>query len=378
MSQIGNPRSFRRAAVKWMAAATATACIVLAVVSYSRFFVWEHALSATSWYQVVVRDANVGLVRVAASFPDERPDGFSLDQHVLGWQRMPVAGTWSWFNREVAPTDAVRIRESKVNCSLYMIAALTLFAGLVWPILWRNRWRAPLLVREIFRPSDLAIERRPLRRKLKRFVAGAVLLLFVGSVALSATDVVEQWVWPMEQRSITLRMSQRAPVKTTFYASTPWSIELSDGAQVDIYVLKRSLRMMLLEPSDGTTIVPGRRWMVERFGVRLMFRGSAAPMTSLRLDPKPGAWYVETSATIPMWMLAALSALMLSVLFLRGPWRRHQRVLRNHCQCCGYCLTGLISPRCPECGTAMIATETGWRPRKPGEFVDVLDDVVEV
>ncbi len=51
----------------------------------------------------------------------------------------------------------------------------------------------------------------------------------------------------------------------------------------------------------------------------------------------------------PIW-----SALFLSVgiatLFIRGPVRRHRRRRRNHCLHCGYNLTGLSDPRCPECG----------------------------
>ncbi len=375
MSQVENRRSLRRAAVKWSAAATATTLLAVAVASYFSFGVWEYAPSSTSWYQVVVRDANVGMVRVAASFPDERPDEFSLDEHVLGWQRMPVVSWWLWLNRERTATDSVRIRETKANCSLYILAALTIFAAFVWPSLWRNRWRAPLLSREMYRPSDLAVERRPLRRRLKRFAAVMGFLLFAVFAALSVTDVVERWAWPMESVSIMFPTGNTS-IPTTIHASTPWSTELASGAFVKVYVQSRSMRLQLLESVDA--LVPGGGWAVEWLGLHVMYRSFAGPMTSMLLNPAPGAKYVETSASIPTWMPATILALMLGIVFLRGPWRRHQRVVRGDCLRCGYCLTGLVNPRCPECGTEMVATNTGWRPRVPGEIVRALSEEVEV
>jgi hypothetical protein len=52
----------------------------------------------------------------------------------------------------------------------------------------------------------------------------------------------------------------------------------------------------------------------------------------------------------PFW---APSGLLLSVpltALLRGPVRRRRRRRRGECVKCGYSLTGLTLPRCPECG----------------------------
>lgn len=62
----------------------------------------------------------------------------------------------------------------------------------------------------------------------------------------------------------------------------------------------------------------------------------------------PGADHVIAS----LWLLsAALCLLGLPLLrALLTTWRRSRRCRQNHCIACGYSLTGLALPRCPECG----------------------------
>ncbi len=54
----------------------------------------------------------------------------------------------------------------------------------------------------------------------------------------------------------------------------------------------------------------------------------------------------------PLWLPLVLFAAYPVVTFVRGPLRRRRRKKRGHCLTCGYNLTGLTEPRCPECGTA--------------------------
>ncbi|MHC4094085.1 MAG: hypothetical protein ACYSVY_28055 [Planctomycetota bacterium] len=52
----------------------------------------------------------------------------------------------------------------------------------------------------------------------------------------------------------------------------------------------------------------------------------------------------------PLWLPFALFALYPAVAFIRGPLRRWRRSRKGLCVKCGYNLTGLPEPRCPECG----------------------------
>jgi hypothetical protein len=53
---------------------------------------------------------------------------------------------------------------------------------------------------------------------------------------------------------------------------------------------------------------------------------------------------------VPTWMPFLLFAAYPTLAFIRGPLRRHRRRRRGLCLKCGYDLTGLPEPRCPECG----------------------------
>jgi hypothetical protein len=53
--------------------------------------------------------------------------------------------------------------------------------------------------------------------------------------------------------------------------------------------------------------------------------------------------WISKPAVISAFILAA-------ILFLRAPFIRRRRKRRNQCLQCGYDLTALTSPKCPECG----------------------------
>jgi hypothetical protein len=75
-----------------------------------------------------------------------------------------------------------------------------------------------------------------------------------------------------------------------------------------------------------------------------------------------GTWHTQVrdgwrtnEARAVLWPAIPLLGAFPLVAFFRGPLRRYRRQRRNLCVQCGYNLTGLIEPRCPECGTPIRA-----------------------
>ncbi len=75
-----------------------------------------------------------------------------------------------------------------------------------------------------------------------------------------------------------------------------------------------------------------------------------SPKARMPLVMMPNTGYV----IVPIWFLTLLILAYPFLILIRGPMRRRRRRLRNECIHCGYSLTGLIEPRCPECGGANV------------------------
>lgn len=61
-------------------------------------------------------------------------------------------------------------------------------------------------------------------------------------------------------------------------------------------------------------------------------------------------WNTFIRAPVTMLVIALLA--YPAAAFIRGPLRTKRRAKRGLCVHCGYNLTGLTEPRCPECGTS--------------------------
>lgn len=94
-----------------------------------------------------------------------------------------------------------------------------------------------------------------------------------------------------------------------------------------------------------------------------------APSYKMRFPP----WFyskvglplgVERTLVMPSWVWLMLFGLWPFWAFVRGPLRRARRRATGCCRKCGYNLTGLTQPRCPECGEWFDSTVSFLRHRK--------------
>ncbi|UCC30822.1 MAG: hypothetical protein JSU86_00815 [Phycisphaerales bacterium] len=60
-----------------------------------------------------------------------------------------------------------------------------------------------------------------------------------------------------------------------------------------------------------------------------------------------------------LWYVGVVLAFCPSITFVRGSLQCRRRQKRGLCVKCGYNLTGLPEPRCPECGTPIESTQGG-------------------
>jgi hypothetical protein len=114
-----------------------------------------------------------------------------------------------------------------------------------------------------------------------------------------------------------------------FYATTPeggaWDRFLVDGLYIELGTQERT------ENRRNEEWIP--------FGYRTRTDAS---------DPE----YRLTVVTCPSWLVGLLLVAPLSASTLRALIVRYSRSRRRCCLSCGYCLQGISSERCPECGLA--------------------------
>ncbi len=118
-------------------------------------------------------------------------------------------------------------------------------------------------------------------------------------------------------------------------ASAIWINAADDRPRVHVALIDGMLHAVHAAPRDQTTAGDGEA----RFGP---FYAKRVLVGSVR----------ASGVGVPFWLVFAMLAIGPTAAFMRGPLRRRRRRKHGECIRCGYNLTGLTEPRCPECGRA--------------------------
>ncbi len=129
--------------------------------------------------------------------------------------------------------------------------------------------------------------------------------------------------------------------------------QVGDGAMLDITPHESAH-----EADGGEAELPTRRGRRRSARIRIANRRQVSDFTLLfnqRLMVRRGAAPIASFGLVrsPAWVPAGLLLIVPVGVAVRGPYLRRRRSLRNRrnqCLECGYDLTALTEPRCPECG----------------------------
>ena len=105
------------------------------------------------------------------------------------------------------------------------------------------------------------------------------------------------------------------------------------------------------EPWGGAWDEEGEAWF-HAICVAPLLRPSRRIVDVVRIDDVFPSHVFQRALVLPRGLFFVVFAAYPTLAFIRGPLRRHRRRKHGLCVRCGYNLTGLPKPRCPECGEA--------------------------
>lgn len=181
--------------------------------------------------------------------------------------------------------------------------------------------------------------------RLRRTIRRAL----IGFLATAAAGSVLVWVlsWTLQDQNFMWVSQVEGRFVPGYCCSALDAAEYSLGFRATEGDLSVSVKMLV----EADQLRPCWQRRCGRFSVMRVWMHN--PQSGW--PPKPGfPQYQSLEVSIPLWALTMVLAPYPLLAFVRGPLRRVRRRRRGQCIACGYCLTGLPSRRCPECGCAFV------------------------
>lgn len=302
---------------------------------------------------LTLADGNIRVVRLVGHFVAPYTGETPLDEFARLFS--VVAPTeLAWDRRTLSLRDGATSDILLVGCTF--VVPLVLYVGLAFVIhvVRKPRWQVRMLLRELVWPSDCvrsSVVSRVARRLLVTILclggAGTTVLWLV-SCKSGATGYAQHSFW---HGLITgLRSPQSLGVSPGSFCRAPlYSLRVEGGLVRAWYCTCRR---------TGTTVnrefeVAGIHW-ARRVEPVLMDYYQQTARTEEDKEILRTTEMVSMRMELPLGYPVFLFWAWPVVAFWRGPWRRSGRRAEGFCIRCGYNLTGLVEPRCPECGTPLL------------------------
>ena len=315
---------------------------------------------------VTISDGNLRIVALSAKFIASYSGETPLNEYAQRWNPVPTKAL-AWDASDLVLTDetsieGIRIHEFVVSCTLFApLVAVVFLVFVVRPVFQQRRLLGPIL-RECVRPSNRESVRSinnpafPVRRWIRR---SALVVFALGAVLMPG-------VWAISYTGLHMDLNRRLLKNTPWlssrnkYAAFVLGRRLFAYSSLEIWAHDGLLEFSYTSPlATGITVATqefemgGFRWQQgARPTIRFCGTGMLTP-TPAKLGALGTTNELASILQVPCWFIFILVSGWPAVAFVRGPYRRARRLADGCCLKCGYNLTGLVDPRCPECGTPL-------------------------
>ncbi len=314
-----------------VALGVSAALAVLGCASFGRSWSWHFPVHRQFHVALAFAEGNVRVACARAAFIAS-----NHDENPLEWYATLLRAPDATFGTRIALLGyrlrswnhaGARISELRSDCTLFGPLVLVFLALVVTRM--RPLPSARILARETMVGSDSTALSSRLFRRAAMSILGVCTLAGVAAFAASYPDRKEI----LDYGDFGQILSPSSPHERV-------------GRAISISAARGTIYVALLSPVDQETSVP---YQHVRF-LGMEWHQQAIVITH---SPDPGIPAPRFCALdVPLWQPVALFGAWPFVAFVRGPLRRARRRCQGLCVRCGYNLTGLTEPRCPECGTA--------------------------
>jgi len=366
-------------------------CVLLLayVATYFRTAAFDYQLTHKTWIQVATADGCARLVVVSGDPSASSTAHIVIERDKNSWRHDASAAQWSRVPPWEGPVDTLGtiVLNYQFKAPLAPVLVPLAFMLAIWVmerwgaslgLVWAELWTTPQFGRGAF-----GIVRRVLLAVSIVFAFGAALLwaashvdplprlCYLGDHVAFVTGEDDFDVSVLFKPS---GAGPNAPDKSFAEIIDERIDELGRPKKycsVQVTRERIAFRYYTADVTSGSVVMPvWHELAVFEFGqdrVELPYVASPLPMTEFGgpvgttvISTSSATAGLERTVILPLWSLVTLFGPWPLWCFLRGPVRRARRRAAGCCPPCGYNLTGLIDPRCPECGTAFDPESVGW------------------